>query len=40
MLNHQVRFMAPTWCTLCDKFIWGIGKQGYKCTRMLLKVPA
>eukprot|EP00013_Stygamoeba_regulata_P002786 CAMPEP_0177644212 /NCGR_PEP_ID=MMETSP0447-20121125/8562_1 /TAXON_ID=0 /ORGANISM="Stygamoeba regulata, Strain BSH-02190019" /LENGTH=1023 /DNA_ID=CAMNT_0019146547 /DNA_START=119 /DNA_END=3190 /DNA_ORIENTATION=+ len=24
-------FNKPTWCRFCNKFIWGIGKQGYFC---------
>jgi len=24
-------FSKPTWCALCEKFIWGLGKQGYCC---------
>eukprot|EP01125_Pyxidicula_operculata_P007815 TRINITY_DN2645_c0_g1_i1.p1 TRINITY_DN2645_c0_g1~~TRINITY_DN2645_c0_g1_i1.p1 ORF type:complete len:524 (+),score=61.34 TRINITY_DN2645_c0_g1_i1:65-1636(+) len=28
-----VYFSKPTFCTLCDNFIWGVfNKQGYKCT--------
>eukprot|EP01103_Thecamoeba_quadrilineata_P008124 TRINITY_DN17902_c0_g1_i1.p1 TRINITY_DN17902_c0_g1~~TRINITY_DN17902_c0_g1_i1.p1 ORF type:complete len:137 (+),score=1.22 TRINITY_DN17902_c0_g1_i1:30-413(+) len=34
-LHH---FNRPTWCTHCGKFIWGIGKQGYKCK--MCKFPA
>jgi len=25
-------FNKPVWCAQCDKFIWGLGKQGYWCT--------
>mmetsp|Transcript_51833 Transcript_51833/g.130104 ORF Transcript_51833/g.130104 Transcript_51833/m.130104 type:complete len:243 (+) Transcript_51833:569-1297(+) len=36
-----------SWCRYCEEFIWGLGKQGYKCnvckfpchTRCLKKVP-
>uniref|UniRef100_A0A6B2LEX7 Phorbol-ester/DAG-type domain-containing protein n=1 Tax=Arcella intermedia TaxID=1963864 RepID=A0A6B2LEX7_9EUKA len=24
-------FTHPVWCDLCDKFIWGLTEQGYKC---------
>lgn len=24
-------FRSPRWCNCCKEFIWGIGKQGYKC---------
>eukprot|EP01103_Thecamoeba_quadrilineata_P013140 TRINITY_DN3557_c0_g1_i1.p1 TRINITY_DN3557_c0_g1~~TRINITY_DN3557_c0_g1_i1.p1 ORF type:complete len:1073 (+),score=196.36 TRINITY_DN3557_c0_g1_i1:54-3272(+) len=27
-LHH---FHKPTWCQQCEKFIWGLGKQGYRC---------
>jgi len=27
-LHH---FSSFTWCKLCTKFIWGLGKQGYEC---------
>ncbi|KJE91895.1 CAMK/PKD protein kinase [Capsaspora owczarzaki ATCC 30864] len=30
-------FAVPTFCQHCDKFIWGAGKQGYNCSRCLLK---
>ena len=25
-------FNKPTWCHFCQKFIWGLAKQGYQCT--------
>jgi len=28
---HKYHFSKPTWCHICNKFIWGIGKQGYYC---------
>lgn len=30
-LKHH--FNRPTWCKLCDEFIWGLGKQGYRCDK-------
>ncbi|MDP2437908.1 MAG: hypothetical protein Q8P67_19370 [archaeon] len=26
------QFNKPTYCQLCDKFIWGLMKQGFSCT--------
>lgn len=26
-------FNKPTWCAFCEKFIWGLGKQGYACKK-------
>jgi len=28
---HKKHFSKPTWCAFCEKFIWGLGKQGYGC---------
>ena len=24
-------FNRPTWCNFCQKFVWGIGYQGFQC---------
>jgi len=29
----KVHFDRPTWCEFCSRFIWGLGKQGYACTK-------
>jgi len=29
---EKVHFNKPTWCDTCGGFIWGVGKQGYRCT--------
>eukprot|EP00160_Parvularia_atlantis_P015635 Unigene4564_Nuclearia_a/m.13934 Unigene4564_Nuclearia_a/g.13934 ORF Unigene4564_Nuclearia_a/g.13934 Unigene4564_Nuclearia_a/m.13934 type:complete len:612 (+) Unigene4564_Nuclearia_a:70-1905(+) len=26
-------YSHPTWCQICNKFVWGLSKQGYRCTR-------
>jgi len=34
IMAHQFskkHFSKPTWCAHCEKFIWGLGKQGYAC---------
>jgi Leucine-rich repeat (LRR) protein/CBS domain-containing protein len=32
-----VHFPKPTWCSVCQYFIWGvIGKQGYECSECLI----
>jgi len=34
-MSHDFKkkhFSSPTWCEFCQKFIWGLGKQGYACT--------
>ena len=28
---RKTHFHTPTWCKLCDNFIWGLGRQGYQC---------
>lgn len=33
-MSHEWKkkhFSKPTWCAFCNKFIWGLGKQGYVC---------
>jgi len=30
-LFKKKHFNRPTWCAFCEKFIWGLGKQGYCC---------
>ena len=32
-LFKKKHFNRPTWCAFCEKFIWGLGKQGYCCKR-------
>jgi Phorbol esters/diacylglycerol binding domain (C1 domain) len=31
-------YFGPTWCSVCEQFIWGLRKQGYTCTRCLMDV--
>eukprot|EP01102_Stenamoeba_stenopodia_P011797 TRINITY_DN3648_c0_g1_i1.p1 TRINITY_DN3648_c0_g1~~TRINITY_DN3648_c0_g1_i1.p1 ORF type:complete len:930 (+),score=207.80 TRINITY_DN3648_c0_g1_i1:328-3117(+) len=34
--QHQFvkhHFSRPTWCKNCEEFIWGLGKQGYRCEK-------
>ena len=33
-MEHDWRkkhYSKPTWCAVCSKFIWGLGKQGFVC---------
>ncbi|KAI8987361.1 integral peroxisomal membrane peroxin-domain-containing protein [Mycotypha africana] len=31
-LFHRTSFSSPTYCDHCDGFLWGISKQGFKCS--------
>lgn len=34
---YMHHFNSPTWCSICQQFIWGLGKQGLRCS--LCKMP-
>ena len=37
-LFKQHTYYKPTWCELCDDFLWGIHHQGYQCKKCKMDV--
>ena len=35
---YMHHFNSPTWCMVCSQFIWGLGKQGFRCKSCKLPV--